>query len=335
MSILSIKVGLDSEIELQFSKINQLIGSNIEKKAFIIDSLAKHFSKHKYKEAEEHQLNNIRLNGEEVGRNYFSSKVINNINDVEKEISLCKTSLMSDYILNFINEFKVNKAIFQLQDCIQGVIDQLNDIMDLSTVNVEMELAEYGIEEIIKNHTNLSMVGHQENYLSDLTMFEKTMLFLELLQKVNLMSPKKMLIIFNHIDTYVEQENYMTFVNELRNLCSKNDFTVLTASSSEGFCVLDEELVQGVNVINNKIFNVTSIDLIQSYVMNHYPVYKEFTSQELCSILMPIIHKIGKTNSLLDIESQVVLRLLNSAENIANKGIKTPNQLEIKYIQQA
>ena len=60
--------------ELNFSDITQLCGINFVLKNYVIESLCKHFSHEKYLEYEEKMVENVKINGEILGRPAMKSQ---------------------------------------------------------------------------------------------------------------------------------------------------------------------------------------------------------------------------------------------------------------------
>ena len=90
---------------INLQQITQLLGTNIKKKTFILNSLDKFFSNTKYGSYEADMQDNIKVEGQKVGRKYFSSHRVRTRQELIKEIKISKTSMMMQYLLSRYTEF--------------------------------------------------------------------------------------------------------------------------------------------------------------------------------------------------------------------------------------
>ncbi len=323
-----------NEVNLNFGSVTQLLGENGEEKEYIIKSLSKYFSNHKYAEYEEVQNYNIMINDDEIGRGYFKVDVFSNIDEIDKQMTTEKKAILSDYIINLVETFEINREVCSLNEHIEKIVTKFNENVQISSLNVEVDSIDYGIKELIKNHLQVKVYNEKYCNLEYISNINKIMCYLEILEKVNINSPQKRLIIFNNIDNYISVSEYVVLIKELGKISVQNDFYFILSTSKEGYACLDEELIKSINVVNDVIFNVPDIDIIREFVENNYPYYRQITNEEMLEMLSQIVHKIGKENKLINIDSQVTLKLINNQELKKTKGIKIPNKIELYYIQQ-
>lgn len=112
--IFSIENGITT-YEINVLPMTQLVGVNIEKKDFIIKSILKYFSTAKYKEYDSKYLDNIKIDGEHVGRSYFEIYHIARIEDVISAIKVSKTSLIMKYISSKLLGYNYQLELSQLE----------------------------------------------------------------------------------------------------------------------------------------------------------------------------------------------------------------------------
>lgn len=115
--ILKITVTKYSEkIEFELAKVTQLCGQNIRRKQFVINSLIKYFSNEKYTESEEQYRDNVYIDNEQVGRNYFKVIRISNIEDILKLIKVGKATLLSQYIKDRLAAFDCENHLSHIEN---------------------------------------------------------------------------------------------------------------------------------------------------------------------------------------------------------------------------
>ncbi|MBN2287213.1 MAG: hypothetical protein JXQ26_08655 [Tissierellales bacterium] len=334
MKKLSIKDFRGKSIELNFGSLTQMLGYDGEKKEYIIESLRKFFSKYKYDDSEDYYTNNVSIDDMEIGRNYFQTHYASNLSDIEDDLKNAKSTMLNEYLLKQINDFDLSNLVDQFNEYIDLIIEKINRGVSIESLDVVLSVKPYGIEDVIKNNLKISFEDHEQKNLNYISNYKKILCFLELIEKLNQINPKKRLIILNNIDRYIKQNEFLRIM-ELMELKSKeNDFFYVVSSSIEGYCYLNPFILQTINVINDTTYSFPPMEIFRKYVENHYPYYKKIDTNDLLDKLKPVIHKIGSKENYLNIESQVILKILNESEKTINRGILIPNILELKYIQE-
>lgn len=332
MSLLSIRLQNDSEIEISLTSVTQLVGMNDVTKDYIVQSLFKHFSKYRYSDDEYKQAENIKIDMLTVGRSYYDCSVVSSINDLYFELSQKKSCLLSDYVSYALCNINVSYALQKLNDDLSGLSQELIIFLQLDKMLLDVELLDFELSSILKNQLMMKLKGEENLSLVDTKALDLLITYIELMIKLDGKIPTKRLIIFNNLDRMLELEEYDVFVNHLISVVSTHDFTFIVTSSKENYVTINSSLIEGINVINEGVFNADSLEQMMVYVVNHYPYYKEFTDEEFIALLKPVMHKIGSKSGFIDVESQVVLKILNISENVKMRLLKRPNKLALGYV---
>lgn len=101
------------EYEINLQHITQLIGTKIQDKELIIKSILKHFSKNKYAEYEEDMIDNIKINEEKIGREFFN---IINIKDKESiilQLQEGKQTIFRQYFLKILENINADEEMYK------------------------------------------------------------------------------------------------------------------------------------------------------------------------------------------------------------------------------
>lgn len=334
MKKMVIKDENNNEIEINFANFTQLLGYNILKKQFIIDSLVKHFSNHRYKYEDEFMINNIKIDGEICGRKYYDTKIFSRIDDFDQELSLNKTAILNEYLSTQLNSFDFCKKQREINSIFESIIIEINKKMDIEPLDFQITAIEYGIKDIIEKNINIDFLDNTQKYYKYyIKNVNKILAYLKILENLNRINPINRLIILKDMDKYLLLAEYNKVIVKILKLIDTNNFTFIISTSAERYSYLDEERISGLNVVNDKIFNVPSIDILYDFILNHYPYNINISKADLINLIIPIIHKIGVNEEILKFESVVSLKILNKSLNILNKPIKKPNDLELKYLQ--
>lgn len=144
--------------KLNLEEITQLCGADIITKNFIIDSIDKYFGNKKYAEYDERFINNIEINGEEVGTKYFDKRIIRNRKDLIDEIKFTKSSLLNKYICNLICEYDAQVHLERINVELSRVFEEINESINKKIGNISLN---YNLEDILSmvQKTNITYKG--------------------------------------------------------------------------------------------------------------------------------------------------------------------------------
>ena len=104
-------LSINDRLELNIESITQLCGINVQKKNNIIQNIIKYFSTTKYAEYEDKDDCVIKIDDEVVGRKYYTTYYISNINDLISNIQISKNSIMKKYVY-YVNSKYDNQLIY-------------------------------------------------------------------------------------------------------------------------------------------------------------------------------------------------------------------------------
>ena len=121
---LSIINGAES-YDINLMPVTQLCGKDISKKRFIINSLSKHFSSSRYKDYEADMEDNILIDGNVAGREYFDVETVRGRDDIEDEFRISRTSLVKQRLDNIINRLYCQREIENIRECLVRIYDEL------------------------------------------------------------------------------------------------------------------------------------------------------------------------------------------------------------------
>ncbi len=112
----------------------------------------------------------------------------------------------------------------------------------------------------------------------------------------------------------------------LSNVC------VMFATSVCGYMYYSLETFENVNVINDDIFIFNGKEHLESFVKDNYPLDYKCDNDNLTKVLCEIVQNIGKEKSLLSIESQIILKMINDSMGLKSKWEKYPNNPELEFM---
>lgn len=323
-----------STIELNIGGVTQLFGRNGERKDKLIKTIAKYFSKYKYSEKELTDLNDnispILIDDEVITRGYYKTMLINTIIDIEAELISNKNTLIYNYITNKIEKFEISNSINKLNTDIVFLLEEIRKEINISHILVNFDYEMFDIAKLLKTNTTINVSDESYCYIQNLKNINKIMGFLDLLiyEKYS-----NMLIIINNIDTYITKEEYRDIIKKMIEINSKKDISFIVSTSKVGYNYIDEKNIENINIVNDFIYTFPNIEVVTKYINNNYPYDKVFHSEDIIKMLEEIIHHIGEETKLIEIQSNILLKLINSSEDILTDGIKRPNDLELNYIQ--
>ena len=316
------KMEIKKELEeyiLQIEPITQICGTNYYIKSYIRESVIKHFSNHKYLLFEEKMINNVTMCGKNIGREYFDVIQINDRYDLIENIKMSKNSIMQEYTEEILHSYDNQKEIEILKDELDRVSFLLNQELKINGIEIDFEMND--IFKIVSKSNVLSDDGKSPEEMSNI---ELTIVFLNILSKLQKIKPAKRLVIFNNIDMMVSSDDYISIAKEAIFETKSSDTWFMFFVGMENYLFLDEEYFKGINVVNSEIFSMPEYDKMLEFFISEYPRNIDINfAKDIITLLPLIVHKIGDKNCNIDIVSMVALQILN-----ASLGIKTINNKE-------
>ncbi len=321
--------GKNGDMELGFERVTQLCGKNIVEKSYIINSISKHFSSDKYKEYEDGLIENIFINGEVPGRKQFECYLIRNTEDVISTIQMSKGSVLGKCIKEYVGGFDCQNELLKIDDILLKVFERLNKELFPEGCNVELQ---YSSEDLFSMLQQTSVKTKDGKDIHELSINDLMTVFIEVIRKHQKLMPAKRLYIFENPDYFMYKNQYITFVNECKKLSDcYNSWFIFTTSMDE-YVLLLEDIVEGINIINDEVYTLPDEEHLMEFVKNYYPVEREWNREKLFCILCRIIQQIGVGKAFLQPEEAVVLKLLNSSMNVRNCWDNEPKVPEIQCL---
>lgn len=310
------KIGItdkNKEYIINLEPITQLCGVCFEKKNFIVKSICKYFSSSKYEQCEDNMHENIKINGEKTGRKYFSAFHISSREQLIQSIKISKSSLMMQYLSGIYSEIPYQWIIDQIQENLDKLYLEINKEIQNKIDCIEIGHYTKNIMEIIQSS---DVSGTDETTLESLPNKELIMAYIGILQEIQKKSPCKTLIIIENIDHFISYKDYKEILNKMLQFSNDFDVWFIVTTSIEGYVVLNQSLIEGINVINDCIFSFPDMEHMVSFIRKKYPTETIFEEKEICENIIPVIQNIGCENYKYDMRKSVMLKLLQNSLGI-------------------
>lgn len=317
------------EYELQMEQLTQLCGVDFEKKRYIVQALYKYFSGGKYASYEEQMQDNIRIEGRNVGRKYFSVFHVAARENLINAIRISRSSMMAQYFSNLCTEFKCQNIMDEIAEELEHLYLELNRELQNSMKTVEIGYSAKSIMEIVQNS---EVFGIGERALESLSTAELLDTYLELLWEMQRRNPGKCLVIFENIDHLLDYSAYRRFFKKAEQFCKEFDVWFLFSMSIEGFVVIDERSIEGINVVNHCIFSFPTLEQVMMFIQNQYPCQMKWEPEELCEEIRMMIQNIGNEEHAIHFKSHVLLKLFQETLCIKTSAGKGLNSLEKAFL---
>lgn len=315
--------------ELNLLPITQLVGANITKKSFILKSLEKHFSSSKYKEYETHYKNNIRIEDQLIGRNYFKLYKVSKREDLLKAIQLSKSSILYKYINMKLKTYELQAELDKLEIQFDQILNNLNTEM-LDGINT-IQLT-YEQKELLNIIPKSDVQCYDGRHLETLSNYELFIIYIDLIEKINSIAPTKTLVIIENIDHMISYKEYSKLFERNKEVAYKYDYYVLVTSSLKSFVIIDEQFTEGIHIINDEMVILPELYRLVQFVKENYPIDIEINKEEIRHILSLMIQEIGKDNIEFSARSDIFLKLINRSMCLNTKTSSIANSIETKFL---
>jgi len=186
---------------------------------------------------------------------------------------------------------------------LQMINKDLNHLGD-----IELTYAESDVWEMVQKS---SVVGNEQTSLEDKNNFDLLTIFLNLVESVMGLNPRKMLIIVENIDHLILPKEYDEILERMIQIGEKYDIYFVLSTSLEGYVCCDRKLCSGITVLGEVDFQMPEFEDIETYVENNYPCNKKISEEQLQTDLQKIIQKIGQGGYLYTVEENVICKLIN------------------------
>ncbi len=315
--------------EIHLTQITQLCGVDFYKKQFIIKSLCKYFSNSKYASYEEFLQDNVRCDNKEVGRKYFTIFHISSREDLINTIKLSKTSLMMKYLTEEFSEFECQKIMDRLEEELENLYVELNKNVRSKMRYIEISYEMKKIMDIIQSS---EIISSNEKVLEELTNEELFLSYIQLMGEIQRRAPEKIIIIIENIDHLLDYSTYVKVMSEVEKFVNGFDAWIVFSTSTEGFVIIDEDKIEGINVINDCIFSFPQLQEIERFICKNYPREVVLGRQDLVEEIRAIVQNIGREGYLINVRSNVMLKLLQDSLCISTGIANKLNSIEYAFL---
>lgn len=300
-----------SEFEKVYSfelfPITQLCGQNIVKKTYILESIRRYFGTYKYQEGQDKWRDNIQIDGNIVGRKYFTVFSIRYISDIISTIKCSKQSLMTEYLKHLILKFDMQKHMerieIELEEMFQILNEDVNQLGDVELV--------YSMSDIWEMVQKSDIAGITQNTLENMDTFELICIMLKLIEKVLSCSPRKEIFIFENIDHLLSLKQYTELIERLKSIVTKYDVFFVLTTSLDGYVEFDSAITSGISVFGEIDFQMPDLNHMINFVHDNYPCNKMVDEEKIIRILKNIVQRIGCKNYLSTVEENVICKMIN------------------------
>ena len=312
----------------ELKPITQLCGQNIARKTYILESIRKYFSTYKYAEIKNRWRDNVTIDGELVGRKYFSILSVQGISDLLTMIKWSKQSLMLEYVKNLMQKFDWQIHLEIINDELEEMFQMLNrEIEGLGNIEIN-----YSTSEVWDMIQKSNVTGKNETNLEDKESGELIFIALNLIEEILKATPKKMLVIFENADHILSVKEYQNMIDRMQQISEKFDVYFLTTTSPDKYVVCQENLCSGITVFNDLDFQFPELEELQNAINDNYPCNKIFDQTQIAEMIENIVQRIGKTTYLDSIEENVVCKIINKSMMLNDRWQKNEIAPEIGFL---
>lgn len=315
----------EKEYIINLMQITQLCGVNFYIKDFIINSIYKYFSNGKYMEYEKNMEENIKIEDEKLGRNYFDIIRIKGKEDLINILKITKTGLINKYINDKMQNINFQRQLNIIDNALEEIYIKLNQ-NEFKNINFT-----YKREDLFNLIQHSTIKDIHERDLEGIKNIDLLKDFLILIKETQQISPSKQMIIIENIEHMISKNEYEYFYKLIKELTYNFDLWFIIPICIENYVCLDKEYINGINIINDIIYSLTNMETIKYFIESNYPYFKKWEDKELITILKLIINKIGK-EEIYNIKSDVILKIFNDNLFIHSKHLETLNTLENNFL---
>lgn len=312
----------------ELDSVTQLCGQNMVKKTYILESMRRYFSTFKYPEQPNKWRDNVKVDNKVVGRKFFTLISVKGISDILAMLGWAKQSLFTQYMKQLIEKLDCQMHLRTITDEVEEIIGLMNKEMN-QLGNIELT---YTISDVWDMVQNSSITGCDETLLENQGNYELLLIFLNLLEEIVKVNPKKILVILENIDHLISRKEYRDVLSKLQNIGMKYDIYFILSTSIDGYIGCEPSLCNGISVFGDVDFQMPEFDKILEYIQDNYPYNKKIDKKQLENDLEGIIHKIGQKQFLCSVEESVICKLINQSMMIYEKWNETENTAEIAFL---
>lgn len=294
--------------EFNISNITQVLGVNFRSKQFVCDSLIKHFSQYKYQVYDEYMENNIRINGEIPGRREYKIISIKNREELIEQIKMSKNTLIYEYVNNIIETLSCQKQLNIIDEILTKIYMIINEKIEHEIGAICLDYDMQNLLNIVSKSDVLAISGTEIELISNYELF---CILFKLVKEINKANLEKIIILLPDIDHLLTSREY----EKTMSLLMDYDKMVYVCSfiSTNNYLYLSKDIMESVVVLNSTIFQVPCYDVLESFIIDHYPLNCEFTEIEIFNILKKTLNLIGIEDDKISYNELLVKKMINKA----------------------
>lgn len=324
-------LSIDDRLELNIECITQLCGINVQKKNYIIQNIVKYFSNTKYAEYEDKDDCVIKIDNEVVGRKYYTTYYIANINDLISNIQISKNSIMKKYV-DYVNSKYDNQLIYE--DIVAGyekIFAKINNNMKESGIGLMLDF----MEEKITDVAQLAITRTLElGYIEKMSNYDLYVEYIKIMKAYYKDNPDKILLVLENIDHYLNIEQYFSLMRQLEIMTLELDINIIVTTSIRGFAYINEKNITGINVINDEVFSMPMIEELQKFFEENYPCNYNINEKDMIYNITQIIHDIGIDGYSQLGKEYVFLKLLDESIDVHMGKCDVKNNMEKAFLEE-
>ena len=324
-------LSIDDRLELNIECITQLCGINVQKKNYIIQNIVKYFSNTKYAEYEDKDDCVIKIDNEVVGRKYYTTYYIANINDLISNIQISKNSIMKKYV-DYVNSKYDNQLIYE--DIVAGyekIFAKINNNMKESGIGLMLDF----MEEKITDVAQLAITRTLElGYIEKMSNYDLYVEYIKIMKAYYKDNPDKILLVLENIDHYLNIEQYFSLMRQLEIMTLELDINIIVTTSIRGFAYINEKNITGINVINDEVFSMPMIEELQKFFEENYPCNYNINEKDMIYNITQIIHDIGIDGYSQLGKDYVFLKLLDESIGVHMGKCDVKNNMEKAFLEE-
>lgn len=318
----------EKKYSFELTPVTQLCGQNIVKKTYILESIRRYFGNYKYREDKNKWRDNVRVDDNIVGRKFFTVLSVSNISEILLMIKWSKRSLMAEYVKQLMQKFDFQLHLRTISEELEMMFQMMNE--ELNQLG-DIEFT-YAMSEVWDMVQESDITGSDQMMLEDKDDYELLMLFLNLIEEVMDVNPKKTLVIIENIDHMISQKEYMEVLKKLQKVGRKYDIYFILSTSLNGYVGCNRDICSGIKIFGDVDFQMPETDEMIHYINENYPCNKTISEDQMQADLTKIVQKIGQYDFLYNVEENVICKLINQTLMLYEKWPDTESMPEIAFL---
>lgn len=318
----------EKKYSFELEAVTQLCGQNIMKKSYILESIRRYFSSYKYREGKNKWRDNVKFDEELLGRKHFTVISISNMRDILTMIKWSKESLMAEYVKALMQKFDLQQHLQIINEELEKMFQTMNgDINQLGTLELT-----YAMTDAWEMIQKTEITGSDQIELEDKDNYELLTIFINLVEKTLENNPQKMIVLIENVDHYISRKEYAKILEKLKRTAHNYNVFFVLSTSLDGYVMCDKDLCPGIKIFGEIDFQMPELERIVEYVKDNYPNNKKMSVEQIQEDIAKIIHRIGQEDYLLDVEENVICKLINKTMMINKKWDDCVSLLEIAFL---